>query len=146
MNRAERRATVKKLTNKGVTKASAETFVMRMNNQTRNPITAWEGEKVKLDYDRITAYPDWAELREDYKNWIATHKNEVFTVEFDPIKVREKASNVDKVVQLVEDTTSPKWLFFVGDLIPEPNQEKPKSDYEMHMGNVDNLIAGLKDK
>lgn len=146
MNRAERRATVKKLTNKGVTKASAETFVIRMNNQTRNPITAWEGEKVKLDYDRITTYPDWNELRDDYKTWIITHKDEVFTVEFDPVKVREKASNVDKVVQLVEDATSPKWLFFVGDLIPEPNQEKPKSDYEIHMENVDNLIAGLKDK
>ena len=146
MNRAERRATVKKLTKNGVTRASAETFVKRMNDRTQNPVTTWEGEKVKLDYNRISTYPDWPEMRKEYREWVTTHKDDVFTVEFDPVKKKAKSQNVNKVVQFVEDTTSPKWLFFAGDLIPEPNQEKPKTDYELHMADVDNIIAGLRDK
>ena len=146
MNRADRRAAVKKLTKGGLTRESAQTFVKRMTDKTSNPVTAWEGEKVKLDYERMISYPDWKQLREDYRNWVTEHKDDVFTVEFDPVKKAGKAGNVNKVVQLVEDTTSPKWLFFAGDLIPEPNQVKPKTDLENYMDTVDDVINSLKDK
>ena len=73
MNREERRAVVKKLTKKGLTKESAITFVKRMDSITTNPITAWEGEKVTLDYNRIITYPDWKQMREDYRNWVTEH-------------------------------------------------------------------------
>lgn len=146
MNRAERRATVKKLTKNGVTRASAETFVKRMNDRTQNPVTTWEGEKVKLDYNRISTYPDWPEMRKEYREWVTVHKDDVFTVEFDPVKKKAKSQNVNKVVQFVEDTTSPKWLFFAGDLIPEPNQVKPKTDLENYMSTIDDVINSLKDK
>ena len=119
---------------------------MNRNDRTQNPVTTWEGEKVKLDYNRISTYPDWPEMRNEYKEWVTAHKDDVFTVEFDPVKKEAKSPKVNKVVQLVEDTTSPKWLFFAGDLIPEPNQEKPKTDYEIHMADVDNIISGLRDK
>lgn len=146
MNRADRRAAVKKLTKGGLTRESAQTFVKRMTDRTSNPVTAWEGEKVKLDYERMISYPDWKQLREDYRNWVTEHKDDVFTVEFDPVKKAGKVGNVNKVVQLVEDTTSPKWLFFAGDLIPEPNQVKPKTDLENYMDTVDDVINSLKDK
>ena len=64
MNREERRAAVKKLTKKGLTKESAITFVKRIDSITTNPITTWEGEKVTLRLKDITPdtgiiyYPD----------------------------------------------------------------------------------------
>ena len=50
-------------------------------------------------------------------------------------------------VQLKEDTTEPKWLFWAGDLIREPNQEKPKTtkqiEREKHQKYVESIVQNL---
>ena len=50
-------------------------------------------------------------------------------------------------VQLKEDTTEPKWLFWAGDLIREPNQEKPKTtkqiEREKYQKYVDSIVQNL---
>lgn len=74
-----------------------------MDSFTINPITAWEGEKVTLDYNRIISYPDWKRMREDYRNWVTEHKNDVFTVEFDPLKKERQTVDYNSFVQFVED-------------------------------------------
>lgn len=148
MNREERRAAVKKLTKKGLTKESAETFVKRMSAITTNPVTVWEGEKVTLDYNRIITYPDWKQLREEYRNWVTEHKNDVFTVEFDASKKENQADDYNSFVQLVEDETKPKWLFWAGDLIPVEGQTKPDTKTEKltkeFNEKVDGILANMK--
>lgn len=148
MNREERRAAVKKLIKKGLTKESAITFVKRMDSITTNPITAWEGEKVTLDYNRIISYPDWKQMREDYRNWVTEHKNDIFTVEFDPLKKERQTADYNSLVQFVEDETKPKWLFWAGDLIPVEGQTRPITDKEKLVKEfnekVDSILAKMK--
>lgn len=148
MNREERRAAVKKLTKKGLTKERAITFVKRMDSITTNPITAWEGEKVTLDYNRIISYPDWKQMREDYRNWVTEHKNDIFTVEFDSLKKERQTTDYNSLVQFVEDETKPKWLFWAGDLIPVEGQTRPITDKEKLVKEfnekVDSILAKMK--
>ena len=148
MNREERRAAVKKLTKKGLTRGSATTFVKRMDAITINPITTWEGEQVTLDYNRIISYPDWKQLRKDYRDWVTEHKNDVFTVEFDPLKKEKQTADYNSFVQLKEDETNPKWLFWAGDLIPVEGQTRPDTDKEKLVKEfnekVDNILAKMK--
>jgi hypothetical protein len=70
------------------------------------------GSKVRLKYDQITSREDWATLNQKYKNFVEANKDSEFTVQID-----EKIHNMYKLVSLAEDTTEPKFLFWVGDLI-----------------------------
>lgn len=146
MNREERRAAVKKLAKKGLTKESAITFVKRMDSITTNPITTWEGEKVTLDYNRIISYPDWKQMREDYRNWVTEHKNDIFTVEFDPLKKERQTTDYNSLVQFVEDETKPKWLFWAGDLIPVEGQTRPITDKEKLVKEFNEKIDSILSK
>lgn len=152
MNRAQRREIQKVLRDKSrgdkkLSKNTAKSFTIRLDNQTQNDTTAWEGEKVVLDLERIKSYPDWKEMRKDYREWVEAHEGEIFTVEFDPEKKKNSTLDVSYWVQLVEDTTEPKWLFWAGDLIRQPNQEKPKStkqiEREKHDKYVESVIQNL---
>ena len=51
-------------------------------------------------------------MNQRYKNFVETNKDNELTVQID-----EKVHNMYKLVSLVEDTTEPKFLFWVGDLI-----------------------------
>ena len=146
MNREERRAAVKKLAKKGLTKESAITFVKRIDSITTNPITTWEGEKVTLDYNRIISYPDWKQMREDYRNWVTEHKNDIFTVEFDPLKKEKQTADYNSFVQFVEDETKPKWLFWAGDLIPVEGQTRPVTDKEKLVKEFNEKIDSILSK
>ena len=119
-----------------------------MDSITTNPITAWEGEKVTLDYNRIISYPDWKQMREDYRNWVTEHKNDIFTVEFDPLKKERQTADYNSLVQFVEDETKPKWLFWAGDLIPVEGQTRPITDKEKLVKEfnekVDSILAKMK--
>lgn len=126
MNRPRRRELVKSLIKRGATKDTAEAFVARICSNSMNPRTAWEGEKVKLDVPRIASYKEWQKgFASKYRDWIIANRGRVFTVEYDPVRVRNNSKDKFSIVQLKEDETTPKWLFWAGDLIPEPNQEKP---------------------
>lgn len=144
MNREQKRNLKKRLMKAGLSKESAETFMMRMEAKTNNPLYAWEGKKVTLDYERLITYPDYPIMREDYKAWIEAHKDEVFTVEYDPRRVEMKAEDVNTFVQLAEDTTDPKWLWWVGDLIPLSGQEKPKTKEEEYKEHIQEVLSQLK--
>ena len=125
MNRAEKRQLVKTLQTKGLSREQATTYAERTASKTQNLRAAWEGEKVKLDVAQLMSYKEWKDKtydhnRKAYQEWVLTHAGEVFTVELDPARKGTRQQNL--IVQLQEDATSPKWLFWAGDLIPEREQ------------------------
>lgn len=71
-----------------------------------------EGTKVKFNYKKMKENPDWEILRTDYKNFVVNNIDKIFTVEYDKGKETEPT-----LVCLKEDVASPKWLFYVNDLI-----------------------------
>jgi len=147
LNREQKREMIRRLRKQGLTKASAETCIIRMENKTENLPFSFEGEKVKIDFARIVSYPDWNELKENYRNWITEHKDEVFTVQFDPKRKEKNTNDVNTIVQLEEDTTEPKWLFWAGDLIPEkdqPNKDKKDEIVDNAHAELDAKIAEIQ--
>lgn len=68
-----------------------------------------EGEKVKIDYKKITESPNFKNSQKEYIEWIENNKENVFTVEYD-----ENHKKNPVLIQLKEDTTVPKWLFWEG--------------------------------
>lgn len=77
----------------------------------KKPQTLPEGCKVKLDIEVLKGGIDYDRKTEKWKQWIADHQDDTFTVEYDP-----KFGEQPKVVTLKEDTSDPKWLWFIGDL------------------------------
>ena len=71
------------------------------------------GSKVKLKYDQMVARKDWASLNKKYKDFVESNKEKELTVVID-----EKVHDMFKMVSLEENTMEPKFLFWVGDLIP----------------------------
>ncbi len=69
------------------------------------------GTQVKLNLSAIQKDPNYQRKSDKWKAWIEQHKEEIFTVEYDP-----KFGDQPKVVTLKEDTSDPKWLWFIGDL------------------------------
>lgn len=68
-----------------------------------------EGDKVRLNLEVIKKHPGYSQKLPTYRRFCEENADTVFTVEYD-----RKVHN--GVVSLVEDTTSPKWLFWIGDL------------------------------
>lgn len=77
--------------------------------QQKNSIS--NGTQVKLNLSAIQKDPNYQRKSDKWKAWIEQHKEEIFTVEYDP-----KFGDQPKVVTLKEDTSDPKWLWFIGDL------------------------------
>ena len=110
MNRAERRQYEKSMRKMGAKNSEAKRLssMLKENNQLK------EGDKVKINYEKITKEPDYDSRLATYKTFIEDNKDKILTVEFDD----KKAINGSHfLVQFVEDTSSPKWLFYVDDLI-----------------------------
>lgn len=124
---------------------SQEAIINKLIYHSDNPTTCYEGQKVMLDYERITSYQDWPRMRDEYKDFIISHKDDIFTVEFDEQKKLNGDSNYDSMVQLKEDTTKPKFLFWAGDLIPVTQKEKEKTELEKYMETVDAQIKSFQD-
>lgn len=80
-----------------------------------------EGEKVMLRYDAITSRPLYKSMRQDYKDFIEAHKNDVFTVVYDAAFRTESPT----IVCLKEDPTEPKILWSEMDLTRVVNEEAP---------------------
>ena len=70
---------------------------------------------MRLKVNQIKSHPDYSKNidynKQQYHDFIDTNGNEVFTVEYDKNK-----KDSSTLVCLKEDTTDPKWLFWVGDL------------------------------
>lgn len=71
-----------------------------------------EGQKVKLNYQRIISESDYKFKQKKYKEFIEVNKDKEFTVQYD-----EYHQN-GKLVCLKEDNSEPKWLFTFYDLVP----------------------------
>lgn len=114
MNRQQRRAEVKNLQKRGVKRSAAQSIVEKYYNN----IELEEGATVKLNYELMCRHPDWKIQRDDFKEWVTTHKDEHFTVEWDEKRKANNSKDKKIMVCLKEDTTEPKWLFHTDTLIP----------------------------
>lgn len=133
MNREEKRKFRSNAKKRGFTDKEVDYLFEHKPNE---PLL-WEGAKVKLDTIWMRLSPDWYNdrLRRDYKEWVLAHKDEVFTVIFDPKRTKERVTyenqgykDYEIMVCLEEDDNNPKWLFFAGDLILQPGGKgKPNS-------------------
>lgn len=73
------------------------------------------GDKCKVNVERITGRKEWSKLNPKYKQFVLDNKNTIFTVQQDKFKPHK--DGFVSIVSLVEDTTEPKWLWCVDDLI-----------------------------
>lgn len=72
------------------------------------PIKA--GDKVQLNLSAIVNRPGYDKMLPAYRRFCEESEGKIFTAEYDK-NVRQS------MVCLAEDTTSPKWLFWIGDLV-----------------------------
>lgn len=84
------------------------------------PPQFFPGDKVQLNYKRIKKDPNYKRKRIDWKMFVGRHRDDVFTVEYDP-----KFGPSPTVVCFVEDKHDPKWLWVMADLIPY-NKNSPE--------------------
>lgn len=68
-----------------------------------------DGDKVRINLEVIKGHPGYAKTLPAYKKFCETNAGRVFTAGIDPDMRRS-------IAYLKEDTTQPKWLFWIGDL------------------------------
>lgn len=68
-----------------------------------------EGDRVQLDMDAITRHPGYKHMLPAYQKFCEENRDTIFTVEYD-------TALRHGLVQFKEDTSEPKWLFYIGDL------------------------------
>lgn len=108
MNRKQRREYGQQLRRKGVTQEDIAMFFKLLAAESRD---LRDGDKVRIDIERIQAHPDYDKMNSNYKQFLEDHKEAVFTI-----------SSVKKgfgkcFIELEEDATDPKWLWCSDDLI-----------------------------
>lgn len=102
MNRAERRAFIKKAKQNGVSKEVAEAYLAAKTSAIPK---FREDDKVRLNVQRIQSQPNYEGLNPRYKEFVETNSSTVFTV------------HVEKET-LVSLKEQPEWLFWIGHLLP----------------------------
>lgn len=111
MNREHRRALEKKMQKRGTTEGDIKRFFDAMSLAISHGDLS-EGDKVKINADMILGRSNAHELSDRYKQFVADHRDEVFTVEY----AQNRHKN-HSIVQLAEDPTEVKWLWHELDLI-----------------------------
>ena len=112
MNREQKR-NIKKAINRGkINIDKAQKAFTEILQEKVNAFGINQGDKVKLDYEKLTNDPNFSRMNEEWKKWIEEHKNTKLTVDFDENHVKNKLFCVFE-----EDESEVKWLFYVGDLI-----------------------------
>lgn len=109
MNRSQRRKLVKSAEQKGINKSIVELYI-KMKQRGSIPIELIEGDQVRLNVDSIQKHPDYGNLSALYREFVESHKDEVFTVVYD----RRRKEHPTEVC-LKEDSHG--WMFWTGDLI-----------------------------
>lgn len=165
INREDRRKYTQFLLRKGVSENNIKDFFKRNKENIKSPEKVYEGQKVKIDIVKILFYKDYEKFSSSYKQWIKKNQDKVFTVEYDPYRKENNTKDVNLLVQLKEDETKPKWLFFVNDLIMVDNnnlgskikedgsnintleEEKNKKEAEIYSRELQKLIQNrIKDQ
>lgn len=78
-----------------------------------------QGDKVKLNYDKIVSDPNFENMNPDFKTWVNQNKDTILTVEFEERQERNKM-----FCTFLEDDSGLKWWVFVGDLIKVGNENE----------------------
>jgi hypothetical protein len=116
MNREVRRKYINTLKKQGFSKSEIDS-VLAMKQLTENDNQEYlsEGQKVKLNLESIMNHPDYKKNLDsnklNYHNFVESHKDTIFTVEYDP-----KYMTNPYLVCLKEDDNNPRWLFHKLDL------------------------------
>lgn len=106
MNRAERRLFHRKGKAKEYLKGLVNRFLSKPEASPMH-----RGTKVRLNYEKITADPDYARKVEPYKQFVEENRGAIFTVEYD-----DKYRHDPMFVCLKEDSREVRWLWHVSDL------------------------------
>lgn len=107
MNRQQRRAFVKKAQSKGISKNVAEAYIAIKEaglDKLSLPKQFQEGDRVKLDVEKIKGYKDYEKMNPKYKEFVESNADTVFTAH----------PERETLVSLKEQ---PEWLFWSGNLI-----------------------------
>ena len=76
----------------------------RMNNEILAP-----GDKVMIDVEKVMQEPDWTHYKPEYKDFVKAHANEVYT-----LRKEARQQGPFAFISFEEDTTDPRWLFYLG--------------------------------
>ena len=108
MNRAQKRALVKRLKKRGMSEETAKKLIEQEESGklVLPDIRLADGDKVRLNLKTITQRSAYPEMNPVYRDFVESNADTVFTVRFD---------NPDSVVAYLEE--EPKWRFYTGDLI-----------------------------
>lgn len=105
MNREQRRALKRK--HKDI-RAEFADKLNRMSKEIDNPLR--DGDRVRLDVDRITGRSDYAHTQQSYRGFVESSREKVFTVRL----YRKREDGFSALAELVD---VPNWIFWHGDLI-----------------------------
>ena len=121
MNRQRKRAFVKKAQSKGISKNVAEAYLAIKEaglDKVSLPKQFQEGDKVKLDVEKITQRKDYERMNPRYKEFVESNVDTVFTAHLER----------DTLISLAEQ---PEWLFWSGSLIKvKENADAEENDAE----------------
>lgn len=106
MNREQRRS-VQKKQKKNVQKDAVDKL-NQLAQEIDNPLH--EGDQVRIDVDRIVNRKDYARTTEEYRAFVESSRDRVFTARL----YRKREDGFSAIIELAEE---PRWLFWYGDLV-----------------------------
>lgn len=116
MGRAERRKLEKKVKHIQNTKPwELQTMIQDVYGRElveariNNPDILKPGDKVMLDVKKVVNDPDFAQLKQEYKDYVFANANKVFT-----LRQEAKQSGPFSLVSFCEDEEEPRKWFFIG--------------------------------
>lgn len=118
MNRKERRNFVKKARKKGISKNTAEAYIAIKEaglDKLSLPKQFSEGDRVRLDVEKITSRKDYEQLNQKYREFVESNRDTVFTAHLER----------DTLISFVEQ---PEWLFWSGVLIKAKGENDGKDE------------------
>lgn len=112
MNRQQKRTAAQRLRKNSARRLSFKEAqkVAQILDQVKQPSGIEAGDKVTLDYDKITSTQQYTGANPAYREFIEAHKGEIFTA-----KKPENRAN-KQIFELAEDPSEVKWLFWGGHL------------------------------
>lgn len=108
----------------GATNKEVE-ILLNYQKLANDPNAIKAGDKVTLNYDKLVSEKDYENKTDNYKEFIETNKDTVFTVENDKYFANTRNNFV---FQLKEDTSERKWLWFIDDLIKVENSKDEENE------------------
>lgn len=117
MNRKERRALERRVKHIQHTKPwelqamirdvySRDLAESRLNNEILAP-----GDKVMFDLVKMAKDPEWDKFKPEYKEFVLSHANEVFT-----LRKEARQDGAFGLVSFIEDENEPKFMHYLGHL------------------------------